>query len=82
MLDALLDSSELKCIEVVIDPNGPSVDQQIPMWKQIQEAEKSLLIVSGLAPEQIRRISNELSPVGLAYAVATSNPLDYQDCFD
>lgn len=82
MLESLLNSPELRCIEVVIDPNGPSVDQQMPMWKRIQEAGKSLLIVSGFVPGQIRRIGNELSPIGLAFAVSAPNPLAYRDCFD
>ena len=54
----------LKCIEVALDPQGPTIDQSIPLWNRILQ-EKSLLIIGPVTRTQLDLLVNSLSPGGL-----------------
>jgi len=54
----------LRAIEVSIDPNGPNIEELIPVWQNIQK--KKPLILSGvLSQKQLNSITSKLSPRGL-----------------
>jgi len=77
MLDGLLASDKLQCIECMIDPNGPGLDQLLPMLRKIQAAGKSILVASSLAPDEIRWLRDSLNPAGLAFLISTDTPSVY-----
>ena len=78
MLDGLLSAEELRGIESMVDPNGPPVEEMLPLWKSIQKAGKALLICSELVPEVIGDVTKQLQPRGLAFCISTADPTAYE----
>ena len=66
LIDDLLDIDELPAVQCLIDPNGPSVDELIPVFQQVQAAGKALLITHELDDALLGPILDRLSPIGLA----------------
>ena len=60
----VLDVDELKCIEVYVDPTGPTLEESIPLWNRILE-KKSLIVVSPVTERQLDMLVSRLSPGGL-----------------
>ena len=82
MIDGLIAAPELTAIESMVDPEGPSVDKLMELWKRIQAADKALLICSELPPEALEEIANELEPNGLAFCISTAEPEMYDKLFE
>jgi hypothetical protein len=62
----LTEIEELPSIQVLVDPSGPTVDELIPVFQQIQAAGKALLITHELTDDEMEPILEALSPRGLA----------------
>ncbi len=77
MIDALIDAPELECVECTVDANGPSLDELIPLWKRMLEADKSLLVCLEEFSDHVNRVVRELPAEGLAISVSTDNPPEY-----
>jgi hypothetical protein len=60
----MLEVDELKCIEVALDPTGPTLEESIPLWNRILD-EKCLILLGPLTPGQLHFLVTELSPGGL-----------------
>ncbi len=70
-----MDIEGLRAVEVTLDPNGPPLEQLIPLWNKIME--RLALIISGkMSTEKIEMITSELSPGGLFLDVAIDD--EYQ----
>lgn len=68
-LTALLDLETPWAIEVSMDPTGPSVSEMLPIFRQIQERGRPL-IVFGLEDEaDVAELTSNLSPRGLCVIV-------------
>lgn len=78
MLDGLLETDELRCIECMIDPIGKSLDEILLMLIKIQEAEKCVLVQSSLNPEEVSWFRDRLAPEGVAFLISTDNPSAYR----
>jgi len=67
LLDAILEVEELRCFEINIDAvaGALTVEQMIPYFKQVQDAERSLLIRGSFSTEEMRRLVDSLDPAGL-----------------
>jgi hypothetical protein len=63
-LDDFLELDELECIEIVVDPSGPELEQLVPAFSRIQEF-KPLVIFADFNPNQLDFIMDQLSPIGL-----------------
>jgi hypothetical protein len=59
-----LEIDNLRALEVVLDPKGPSLEELIPMWNGILE-KKSLVIVGPMTERQLDLLVSRLSPGGL-----------------
>ena len=55
---------KLKAIDVVLDPNGPPLEDLIPLWNRFLE-KKSLVICAPLSQRQLDMLVSNLSPGGL-----------------
>jgi hypothetical protein len=64
LLDDLLALDELTCLQIVIDPTGPSVEELLPIFKKIQAC-KALVVFGDLDTQEVDFILNKLSPRGL-----------------
>ena len=63
-LDDYLGVDELKCVQIVVDPAGPDLDNLLPIFSRVQEC-KTLVIFADLGQDQIDFLLNTLSPKGL-----------------
>ncbi len=59
-----LENKHLKAIEVVIDRNGPKIEDLIALWKKIQ-TQKPLILEGLLSGKELHLGLSELSPGGL-----------------
>lgn len=60
----VLELDELKCIEVALDPTGPTIEESIPLWNRILE-KKPLIIIGPVTQKQLEMMVLRLSPGGL-----------------
>ena len=60
----MLELEPLKAIEVSLDPNGPPIEDLIPLWNQIL-AKKCLIICGPVTRRQFDMLVEQLSPHGL-----------------
>jgi hypothetical protein len=65
ILKEILEVEELKCFEINNDDGGPSIEEMIPYFKMVQEADRPLLIRGHFKPEDIRLLINSLESRGL-----------------
>ena len=64
LADWMMEVENLKCIEVAIDPHGPTYEELIPQWNRILE-EKCLLIMGATTQKQLDYLLSNLTPNGL-----------------
>ena len=60
----MLGQDELTAIQVALDPNGPSLEESIPVWNDILDR-KPLIISGPLTAQQLDMLLAKLSPSGL-----------------
>lgn len=60
----VLDIGEVRCIEVALDPSGPTIEENIPLWNRILE-KKPLIVIGPVTQKQLDMMVSELSPGGL-----------------
>jgi hypothetical protein len=67
LLEAILEVEEIRCFEINVDAveSALSVEQMIPYFKMVQEAERSLLIRGSFSPDELHRLVDSLDPCGL-----------------
>jgi hypothetical protein len=67
-LDDLLAIDELACIQIVLDPMGPSIDSLLPTFAKVLER-KPLVIFGDLSDQALDLLLNTLPPSGLCVMV-------------
>lgn len=77
MIDAILQAPELECVECTVDAGGPSLDELIPLWKRVLDADKSLLVCLEDSSSQVDRVIAQLPAAGLAVSVSGDQPEDF-----
>jgi len=65
LLDAFLEIEEIKCFEINNDEAGPPINNMIPYFQMVQNADRPLLIRGFFKPDDIQLIKNSLEPRGL-----------------
>ena len=55
---------DVECIEVVLDPTGPTIPESIDHWNRILE-KKPLVVVGPVTNKQLDMMVSQLSPCGL-----------------
>ena len=67
LLDAFLEVQELRCFEVNYEviSGGPPIEGMIPFFRQIQEADRSLLVRGSFTADELRHLVDALDPRGL-----------------
>ena len=59
-----MEEDGLRCIEVSIDPTGPTLEESIELWNRILE-KKSLIITGPVTQSQLNLLVDRLNPQGL-----------------
>ena len=72
MLDEILSTKGLKCVQVNKDNNGPTVRDMIPQLRKIQEAGKVMLVKGTLNQDDADAVLENLEPHGVA--IQSFNP--------
>ena len=65
ILDLMLEVEELGCFEVNNDIAGPPLEDMLPYFQMIQEANRSLVIRGSFSPQELRFLTDHLYPRGL-----------------
>ena len=65
ILDLILEIEELGCFEVNNDIGGPPMEDMLPYFQMIQNANRSLLIRGSFSPDELRFLLDRLDPRGL-----------------
>ncbi len=65
LLDAFLEIEEVQCFQINIEPFNIPVKDMIKYFRQVQEADRALLIRGSLTEEELRTLLNSLEPHGL-----------------
>ena len=73
ILDAFLQIAEIRCFQVNNDVSGPPLEEMIPYFRMIQEAERPLLIRGSFTPDEARLLMDALEPRGLYMYVMVDN---------
>jgi hypothetical protein len=66
LVTRLLEIDELHALQVLLDPNGPSLDEMVRLLQKIQVRGKALLITHELPDDVLASVVHQLSPRGLA----------------
>jgi len=64
LAEAMLDLDSLNAIEVSLDPNGPPLEELVPLWNRVLE-KKCLVICGPVTGAQLELLTSDLSPEGL-----------------
>lgn len=64
LAEIMLDLTSLSAIEVSLDPNGPPLEQLVPLWNRILE-KKCLIIAGPVTPSELDFLRETLIPGGL-----------------
>jgi hypothetical protein len=75
-LDDFLGMGELECIQIVVDPMGPSLEELIHVFKKTQEA-KPLVIFADINDKEIDFLLGQLSSRGLCIYVKNFLEIQY-----
>jgi hypothetical protein len=65
LLDAMLEIEELRCFEINNDASGPPIEEMIPHFRKVQDAERALVIRGSFTPDELRSLVEALDPRGL-----------------
>ncbi len=76
ILDLLLPIEKLRAVQISIDPNGPSLDELLPLFNKILSS-KALIVGGQVSFEDINTIVAELPSEGLC--ILSTNPALYTD---
>jgi hypothetical protein len=68
LADWVLEIEDITCIEVAIDPHGPSIEELLPQWNRILDR-KCLIVMGPVTQGQLETLIRELSPGGLCLDV-------------
>lgn len=79
--DWVLEIEKLKCIEVSIDPHGPSFEELLPYWNRILDS-KCLIITGPVTERQLESLTKELSPGGLCLDVDVVSEEDWASAWE
>lgn len=60
----VLEIEEVKCIEVALDPSGPTIEDSIPLWNKILDR-KPLIVIGPVTRTQLEIMVERLNPCGL-----------------
>jgi hypothetical protein len=73
LLDAFLEIEALRCLEVNKDASGPPIEEMVPHFQKIQQADRALVIRGAFAPDELRLLVDSLSPEGLLLLIMVSD---------
>ena len=65
ILDAFLEVEEIRCFEINYDVSGPPLEDMIPYYRMVQEADRPLLVRGSFTPDEARLLMDSLEPCGL-----------------
>ncbi len=65
LLDEFLEIEEIGCFEVNNDVSGPPLEEMLPYFKRIQQADRSLLIRGAFSSSEVGMLMNALVSKGL-----------------
>ncbi|MDR1933818.1 MAG: hypothetical protein LBQ57_13460 [Spirochaetales bacterium] len=65
VLDQMLEIPTLRCFQINNDVGGPPVSWLIPYLRQVQKADKPLVIRGSFTPDELRLLVDSLEPAGL-----------------
>jgi len=60
----VLEIDEVRCVEVALDPTGPTIAASLPLWNRVLE-KKPLIIIGPVTPGDLSLLVSELAPGGL-----------------
>jgi hypothetical protein len=81
LLDLFLEIEELDVIQINKDASGMEVDEIIPYFQMVQNAGRRLVIRGPITKEDMKLLSENLSPNGLLIQTIMSNPSEVEDYF-
>ena len=81
LLDIFLEIEELDVIQINKDANGMEVEEIIPFFQKVQNAEKRLVIRGPITEVDMKLLSDNLSPNGLLIQTIMDNPAEVKDYF-
>lgn len=81
LLDLFLEIEELDVIQINKDASGMEVPEIIPYFQKVQNARKRLVIRGPITKEDMKLLSENLSPNGLLIQTIMSNPSEVEDFF-
>ena len=65
LLDAILEIEEIACYEINIETFNLSVEEMIPYYRKVQDANRPLLIRGSVSEDEMRILLGEVDPRGL-----------------
>ena len=65
LLDAFLEVETIRCFEINYDVSGPPLEDMIPYYRMVQEADRPLLVRGSFTPDEARLLMDSLEPCGL-----------------
>jgi hypothetical protein len=67
LLDAILEIEELPCLQMnyELHSGGPAIDELLPYLREIQEADRCLILRGSFEADELRRVVEGLDPSGL-----------------
>ena len=81
LLDIFLEIEELDVIQINKDASGMEVDEILPFFQKVQEAKRRLVIRGPLTREDMKLLSDNLSPNGLLIQTIVNGPSEAEDFF-
>jgi len=81
LLDLFLGIEELDVIQINKDASGMKVPEIIPYFQSVQRARKRLVIRGPITKEDMRLLSDNLSPNGLLIQTIVNSPREAEDFF-
>ena len=68
LVEALLELDDLNGLDVALDPNGPTIEESIPLWNRVLE-KKCLYILGPVTRSELELMVSNLSPGGLWFDI-------------
>ena len=65
LLDAFLEIEDLRCLEINIESFNMTVEEMIPYYRRVQDANRSLLIRGSVTEDEIKMLLDTLDPRGI-----------------
>lgn len=81
LLDIFLEIEELDVIQINKDASGMEVEEIMPFFQKVQDAQRRLVVRGPLTNDDMKLLSDNLSPNGLLIQTIVSDPSEAEDFF-